>query len=328
MATPGLPRPAAWELSKTALLEGLAALDKSVRAQNRVKKMEDGFRTRIQTHLESLAKKSQKLFKDYKTNPFVLLMYSCQQGFSHIHEIEAALVPAKAFSSMETSAGKMVELVVLSHYGWKCVDSKMQSSDSVVDGKRLDGKTLRIVTLKSGPDCINDSIYANIAADIVEFAPTWAKADKVKHVEFTVGILYGTRKRSNKKDWHVLRTACENVEKKKSKSAKVVKSHFDSWSCQLELDGITVDVQAEIGKSLWDMIGGKHDAFTEMLCAAIRACVDPSNSPRDCEYRIPDLANIVGLSAEQKKLNFTILQKSQIEWFLLMAAHFADKIVD
>ena len=238
MATPGLPRSVALTLSKTSLLDGLAAIDRSVRAQSRVKKMEDDFRARIGTHLASLAKKSQKPFKDYKTNPFVLLMYSCQQRFSHINEIEAALIPAKVFSSMETSAGKMVEAVVLPHYKWKCVDSKMQSSESVLDGKKLDGQTLRIVTLKSGPDCINDSIYSNIAADIVKFAPTWAATHKVEKIEFTVGILYGTRKRSNKKDWHVLRTACETVEKKKLKSAKVLQSHIDNWACQLKMNGI------------------------------------------------------------------------------------------
>ncbi len=76
MATKGLPRPIAFNLSKGELLKSLAALDESVEAQKRVKQMEDDFRKRIVTHLASLAKVAQKPFRDYNTNPFVLLFYS------------------------------------------------------------------------------------------------------------------------------------------------------------------------------------------------------------------------------------------------------------
>lgn len=100
MATKGLPRPAALNLSKAQLLKQLAAVDGSLAAQKRVKKMEDEFRKRISVHLKALANVSKKPFRDYNTNPFVLLVYSSQQKFKHVEQIESVLVPAKVFSSM------------------------------------------------------------------------------------------------------------------------------------------------------------------------------------------------------------------------------------
>ena len=329
MATKGLPRPKALNLSKGELLKSLAALDESVEAQKRVKQMEDDFRKRIATHLTSLSNVAQKPFRDYNTNPFVLLFYSSQQKFTRVDEIECVLVPAKVFSSMETSAGRMVERVVLPPYGWDCVDSGMHTTDSVVDGSKLDGDTLRIVTLKSGPRCINDSMTGDIARELVDNAPAWAKKAKVKKVEFTVGVLYGTRKKSNKKDWHILRRACEIVTERANRSTSVMETPADKWQCRLKIKGVEVTARVELGESLWSLVGSGHDAFTELLCAAVRSCIDPSNSPKkNVKFQIPDLGKIIELTAAQKKTNFTVLQKSQVEWFLLMAAHFAEGLTE
>ncbi len=230
---------------------------------------------------------------------------------------------------METSAGRMVERVVLPPYGWDCVDSGMQTSDSVVDGSKLDGDTVRIVTLKSGPRCINDSMTGDIARELVDNAPAWAKKAKVKKVEFTVGVLYGTRKKSNKKDWHILRRASEIVTERANRNTSDLESPADQWHCRFKIEGIEVTARVELGETLWSLVGGGHNAFTELLCAAVRSCIDPSNSPKkNVKFQIPDLGKIVELTPAQKKMNFTVLQKSQVEWFLLMAAHFAEGLTE
>lgn len=200
----GLPRPASTVLSKTELLKCLARIDADLDAQKRITGMEADFRERIRVHLDSLAD-SSKPFRKFNTNPFVLLFYSAQKEIRQVREIEEAIVPAKVFSSMETSAGRMVEQVVLSHYGWECVESAMHTTDSVIDGKMVDDDVLRLVTLKSGPRCINDSMTDSISSEVFKYASVWAKAAGVKKVEFTVGVLYGTPRMSNKKDWHILR---------------------------------------------------------------------------------------------------------------------------
>ena len=325
--TKGLPKPSAIEQSKSELLAGLVKIDNSIAAQQRIKKMEDDFRHRIEIHLQSLDGAS-RAFRKYNTNPFVLLFYSSQKKLRRIKEIEDAIVPAKVFSSMETSAGRMVERVVLSHYGWQCVDSAMHTTESVVDGRKLDGDTLRLITLKSGPRCINDSMTDSISSELVKHVADWAKASAVKKVEFTIGVLYGTPKKSNKKDWHTLRKACLAV-KKLGTRGKILEMPNDKWDCRFKIGAVDIVARVRIGKSLWDMVGGKKDAYTELLCAMIRASIEPTNSKRSSTgYEIQDIADIVSLTPEQKKQNFTVLQKSQVEWFLLMSAHFCEHLAD
>jgi hypothetical protein len=325
--TTGLPKPAAVKLSKSDLFAGLTKIDNSISAQRRIKRMEDDFRSRIETHLQSLAGNS-KAFRQYNTNPFVLLFYSNQRRLRRIKEIEDAIVPAKVFSSMETSAGRMVERVVLSHYGWQCVDSAMHTTESVIDGRKIDGDTLRLITLKSGPRCINDSMTDSISSELVKHVADWAKAANVNKVEFTIGVLYGTRKKSNKKDWHTLRKAC-NAVKTLGTRAKLIEPPDSQWHCHFKIGSVDVAARIRIGKSLWDMVGGKRDAYTELLCAIIRASIEPTNAKRSSKpYEIKDIAEIVSLTSEQKRQNFTVLQKSQVEWFLLMSAHFCEQLID
>ena len=48
-----------------------------------------------------------------------------------------------------------------------------------------------------------DAILANCAA--------WAKSAGKTKLDFTYGVLYGTRKQSNKKDWHILRNIAQKL---------------------------------------------------------------------------------------------------------------------
>jgi hypothetical protein len=84
--------------------------------------MENDFRRKIDTHIASLPQKNLTL-KMFNTNPYVLLMHAKQRGYSRVSDLESDLLPAKQFSSMETSAGKMVEKVVLPVYGWELIAS-------------------------------------------------------------------------------------------------------------------------------------------------------------------------------------------------------------
>lgn len=200
----GLPKPASFSLSKSDLLRDLAALDNHKSSVKRVLAMETEFRSRINTHVNSLPTEAAK-FAKFNTNPFVLMFHCMKQGYRHIKQIEKDILPAKLFSSMETSAGRMVENVSLPVYQWEAAPSEMHSSESVIDGKRLIGDTLCLATLKSGPRCLNDEMSSNIADDILANCMEWAMQAGVSKIDFTYGVLYGTRKLSNKKDWHILR---------------------------------------------------------------------------------------------------------------------------
>ena len=319
---PGLPNPPALSIVKAELLDSLKALDSDPEAIQRVLRMETDFRKRISSHVESLPLEDA-LFSKFNTNPFVLLVHAVKQGYSHVNEIEQDILPAKLFSSMETSAGRMVEQVVLPIYGWEYVPSVMHSAESVLDGRQLKDGVLRCATLKSGPRCLNDEMSENIADAILANVTGWANAAKVKEVDLTYGVLYGTKRMSNKKDWHVLR----NLEEKLP--ADAIKVHpAQRWDCVFVKDGIKVTVTVRIGIELWNHFAESGLAFLEMACAIIRACVSPiDNHDSNYDFTIKDLGSIIDLDVVPADYNVSVLQRSQWEWLFFFARHFCDSLV-
>jgi hypothetical protein len=122
----GLPRATAYTLSKPQLLKWLRDVDSDDVSRQRVLNMENDFRQRITRHVNSLPTANAVLQK-FNTNPFVLMFQCLNRGYSHIHQIENDILPAKVFMSMETSAGRMAETVSLPVYGWETVESSMHS---------------------------------------------------------------------------------------------------------------------------------------------------------------------------------------------------------
>lgn len=188
-----LPVPSPLIISKKTILDELASIDSNMAARDRVLKLENGFRERISSSNRALPGAAAE-FGAFNTNPFVLMAYCKNRGYSKVSQIEKDIVPAKLFSSMETSAGRMVEDVALPIYGWEGVPSGMHTSNSALDGRRVDEGILRLVTLKSGPRCLNDEMSENFADQIVNHYKIWADDSKCKDIDFTYGVLYGTKK--------------------------------------------------------------------------------------------------------------------------------------
>lgn len=319
---PELPKTTALVLSKTELLNQLKSLDDNAKSRERILKMETVFREKIKLHVDSLPTKNAR-FAAFNTSPFVLLFYSLQHCYSHILQIEQAILPAKVFSSIETSAGRMVEQVVFPEYGWEIVTSGMHTVYSAIDGKKRAGGTLCLATLKSGPRCLNDEMSENLADAIVNNHQAWASDAGVKNIEFTYGVLYGTRKQSNKKDWHILRNIAAKVP-----DESVIVAPADRWDCKFKIDDVTVNVNIRIGIALWDYIAGQNYGFLEVAVALIRACVSPTDTePQDYKFSISDMENIISLRTVPKDFNVAILQRSQLEWLFFFAFHFCDRLV-
>lgn len=321
MAHFGMPRPDAKQLSKVELLNMLLRVDRDQDSSDRVLAMETDFRTRILSHVESLPTKDAS-FSRFNTSPFVLMFYTLQHGFTRIKEIEEAILPAKVFSSMETSAGRMVESVVLPKYGWQFAPSEMHSTNSAIDGQKLRGNTLCLATLKSGPRCLNDEMSENFADTILSNCVAWASQSGVKKIDFTYGVLYGTPKQSNKKDWHILR----NIAEKFPSGMKV--SPEDKWSCRFVKNKVDVTVTIRIGLELWTYVAGHDLAFMEICVALLRACVKPSEADSAKQgYSISDLHEIISLDGIPTGFNSKIVQRSQLEWLFFLARHFCDSMV-
>ena len=281
--------------------------------------MESDFRSRIDTALTRLPIADSPLSK-FPTNPYVLLFHAKKQGYSHVSEVERDLVPAKVFSSLETSAGKMVEQVVLPVYGWEIVESHMHSLYSVLDGSRCDPGQFKGATLKSGPKTLNDTMAREIGTDIERCAPKWALEKGVRRVAVTYGTLYGTKKQSNKKDWHILR----NIDEVRPERSILREPHIGRWGIRYDIDGVDISVRVRVGLEWWTYLGDEL-TWMEVGCALIRACIEPTNAPAPRDHVIAEVGRILDLSAViSPGFNVSVLQRSQLEWLLFLAYHFTD----
>ena len=169
----GLPKATPRVISRSELLHQLQVVDSSDEKRKRVLRLETAFRRKIDYHIAALPLGDSQ-FRKFNTSPYVLLIHARQKSYTKISQIEADILPAKQFSSMETSAGRMVEEVVLPEYGWTCVMSEMHTKNSALDGKMQDGGVYRLATLKSGPRCLNDEMSENFADAIINNYAAWA----------------------------------------------------------------------------------------------------------------------------------------------------------
>lgn len=318
---PHLPsRVPATVFSKTQILADLLSVDTDATSSARVLQLENGFRSRVQSHIASLPIANAKL-EDFSTSPFVLMIYAQAKNYTKLSQLEGDILPAKLFSSMETSAGRMIEDVALPVYGWQGVLSGMHSANSALDGKMLALPVLKAATLKSGPRCLNDEMSENFADNVLNHGPTWLSQNGASQLDFTYGVLYGTKKQSNKKDWHILRNIAEKLP-----GTDVQQAPWQRWDCSFSLGGNNATATVRVGKDWWDYLGGPL-CLTEICVALIRACVAPGQvDPTGTLYTISDLADITAWPIAHAELNVSILQASQYPWLFFLMRHFCDQL--
>ena len=316
------PIPKAEKLTffKQQIFEGLNAIDFSEDSRARILAIENTFRTRIDVHLASLPLLNSD-FRKFNTSPFVVMFYAAQHKMSRVNQIENAILPAKVFSSMETSAGRMVEEIMLPQYGWETVPSSMHTSNSCLDGKKVENDSLKLVTLKSGPRCLNDEMSENFADAIKDNLVNWAEENNRNHIDFTYGVLYGTQKQSNKKDWHILRKLCEKI-----KPDQISLSPSNRWNCSIKIGSVTSDINIRIGYDWWTYLAGDL-GLLELCIALVRACIPSGQFYTNCkqdEYSIENLMKQVSIPDELNDFNISLLQKEQLPWLLFVLIHFCD----
>jgi len=316
---PGLPRPQKIVFSKSDLLDKMRAIDDCQATRQRILSLENRLSTRIGSHINSMPNNTSE-FREFCTNPYVLMIHAKKRRYSTVRELENDILPAKEFSSMETSAGKMIEEVLLPMYGWETVPSGMHTAYSSIDGKKIDSQVLHLATLKSGPRCLNDEMSENYADAIVNNFLTWASDASVTNIDFTYGVLYGTKKQSNKKDWHILRNIKEKIP-----SVNLLISPDKKWSCKFVKDGITVNVTVRVGDEWWTHLGG-NTCLIELATAMIRSCVIQSVNTQEenAAYSISDLEEIVSMNTVPLDYNVCLIQRHQIPWLFFFAQHFCD----
>ena len=167
---------------------------------------------------------------------------------------------------------------------------------------------------------LNDEMSENFADAVKINYEAWASESGVLKLDFTYGVLYGTYKQSNKKDWHILR----NIDEKLRDSITI--SPENHWTCQFFKNNIRVDVSVRVGIDWWTYLGGEF-CFIEVFTALIRSCIAPGIADqKEHPYLISDLNDIISFCGKNENFNVSLLQRSQIPWLFLIAKHFCDEL--
>lgn len=262
------------------------------------------------------------------TNPFVLAAYAELFDVETLKQVDDIVAAAKVFSSIETAAGRVVEDVLPPFYGWTQVYSPGHTVLSEIDSAKVNGDSVSLVALKSGPMCINDSMVSQIANAISNNWREWADHWGVRQVRYVVGMNYSTAKNSNKKDWHIVRLAEERLAESgvtitssciNATNPRPIASSFFT----AEHDGYSIRCETLQGRNLWEFIANSSSAFLE-ICWAMMKCLNVvASSSGQANFTTDGMLEIQEVAHE---IEVDGISEAEKQWLLLFARHFVDEI--
>ena len=201
--------------------------------------------------------------------------------------------------ALETSFGKSIESALLSSYpidssdNWEDPDEKIEEFKKLeglsredrarertasvwreIDRSCIKGYCRYLVSVKSGPNTINDSQVQAMTQAIIEHHRKWLlvsqrRNPKVKRLDIVIGLSYGTEKTTNNKENQIIIKLLNKgfvEEDRKNKPGIIIDSKTRS-----------IRVYRVIGKEFWGFIGNPANptkseyVFLEVLLALARA---------------------------------------------------------
>lgn len=241
-------------------------------------------------------------------------------------ELDQSLAAAKIFSSLETSAGRIVEDVIPQLYGWEQVDSPAHTAKSEIDSVRVVGDHLELAALKSGPSCINDSMVQQISSAIGKHSSSWLDEWKCHSMTYIVGMNYSTAKNSNKKDWRIVYEAQSKLVNEGwaiSRSCYDEESRLAKASCELARDGQTIIVIALQGARFWERIAGCQEAVLDISWALSELMGFSQTLDSSVKLTTDELAPLRDFSTEFSNEH---AQQARFLSFMIMVRHFYDEL--
>lgn len=274
----------------------VSGLLKSV-SEQRVLMLADSLAAYIVKNLPTAIDKRKGL-GDYRANPYVLLTSASIMHLSDPQAFADFLFNNKLYMGLETSFGKSIEAAFVSHYPvatqakWEDAQEKLAEfaglqglSDEqkarervssvwreidkscVIDNRRY------LVSIKSGPNCINDTQVAGMVTAIANNYRSWLQQTRencphVKELDIVIGLTYGTDLTTNNKENQILAKLQEHgfTEEDRERKPGVL------------IDGTgEVRVYRRIGQEFWSFIGDPVNppnagyVFLEALLALARA---------------------------------------------------------
>jgi hypothetical protein len=238
----------------------------------------------------------------YRTSPYVLLTSANVMRLTDPRAFAKFLFDSKLYAGLETSFGKSIEAAFVGHYPiggseaerWGDPAEKLaefaalkaskltreekarrrtSSAWREIDKSVVVGRRRYLITIKSGPNCINDTQVTGMVAAIRDHSATWLEATKktypgVTGLDVVIGLTYGTDLTTNNKENQIL--------------AKLQDFGFREEG-RTHRPGVLVNASGDlrvyrcIGQDFWSFIGSPQQpstasfVFMEVLLALAKA---------------------------------------------------------
>lgn len=252
--------------------------------------------TYIDTNLPAAVERRESL-GDYRTNPYVLLTAATVMRLGDPDKFASFLFNSKLYMALETSFGKSVESALVGHYpvdvkpGWADPEEKLVESAGLRGLKRQDRARRRtssvwreidkavihnrrryLISIKSGPNTINDTQVQAMTQAIIDNHPRWLEASLahgVDGVDIVVGLTYGTPRITNNKDNQILAKLLDHgfVEADRSVAPGTL----------VDVNTGQIRVYRVVGSDFWAFIGdpsnssAQRQVYLEVLLALSQA---------------------------------------------------------
>lgn len=268
--------------------------------RDRVEALSEAISTYIVKNLPEAIERREGL-AEYRTNPYVLLTSASVMQLVASDQFASFLFNNKLYMGLETSFGKSIESVLVLPYPvgatlpnrWKTPPEKVQESKALVTltqeekaQKRIDsvwrevdeacvvGKRRYMVSIKSGPNCINDTQVKGMTDAIAQQYKTWMSQTKktypgVKQLDIVIGLTYGTDRTTNNKENQILVKLLQKGFVEEDREAKP--------GVLIDAESRSVRVYRCIGIDFWSLIGSPADprkggfVYLEVLLALAKA---------------------------------------------------------
>jgi hypothetical protein len=281
--------------SPTGVAALLAQSDK-----DRVEALSEAISTYIVKNLPEAIDRREGL-AEYRTNPYVLLTSASVMQLVGSEEFAAFLFNNKLYMGLETSFGKSIKSVLVLPYPvgatsanrWKEPPEKVEESkalaeleqeekaqrriDSVwreIDKECVVGNRRYLVSIKSGPNCINDTQVKGMTDAIAQQYAAWMTQTKttypgVSELDIVIGLTYGTDRTTNNKENQILVKLLQKGFVEEDRDAKP--------GILIDATTRSVRVYRSIGIDFWSLIGNpsapnqSQFVYLEVLLALAKA---------------------------------------------------------
>lgn len=270
---------------------------------------------------------------DYRTNPYVLMTCASTMRLP-MKDLAAFLFNSKLYAGLETSFGKSIESELFDFYPsarshWENPAEKIKEAEQLsgvpaeerarrrvtsiwreVDKSYVSGGCRFLLSIKSGPNCINDTQVEAMRSAIINNHEVWFRETKqtypdVDNLDIVIGITYGTEMTTNNKENQILVKLMEGGFVETEDKAGIVASR--------EIPQIRV--YRLVGRDFWAFVGNPNNpgerghVFLEVLLSLLTALrIGPVAASME------ELVNrkIIELSDAIRRL--TLPRKSLPEW--------------